>query len=175
MGIAWTEWDYVFRRMAEGRAPSREHLARLVALPGIPGSATEEQRKAVYRILKDGPGEKPFPEPDDWELFGEYSARDGLAYMDLLHLHNELAEFATSEPGPSRRAIVVESLSSEGPEPVTIQLRYVKGRGEWRVRDPRGQAREIVARRYCMSPATLADFERRFRTGPRYGKLGQVF
>lgn len=175
-----SEWGYVFRQIAKGRSLSRKHLARLLCRPGpgIPAWATPEERRAIYSILVDGPGGTPFREPDDFGLFGEFSGKQASALMDLFSLYHVLDVYETTEPGPVKRELPVDCLlpfperGRDGEvvwtwtESIEVRLRYIEAHGRWVVRSPKGQAQEIVAKRYSVSPETLKDWERAFRESP---------
>jgi len=187
---AWSEWSFVLAKIAQGKQPSREHLARLLTDPGIPEDATAEQREALARIVREGPGARPMREPECWPMCGPFTVAQTLALVDVLWLWGALEYYETQEPGPRgarewRRTMRLADLF----DPMDLEdmwgdscipdgeaevcLRKVLVRDEWVVKEPKDQAREIVGRFHNVSPDALREWERQlshrdFWIGPAF-------
>jgi hypothetical protein len=161
---AATEWGLVLRRLAEGRPPSKAHLARL---GDVPDWATAEEREALDAILRTGPGKRPARAPKDWGLFGEFSAREADVLMALRYVHNQLASYRTTNVRVGRSGRRFRWLKGGGLPLVRVERPHY-----WRIARPKEHARRLVARHYRMAPETLRDLEKRFRATPW---LGEVF
>ena len=198
-----SEWGFVLRQFNRGRPPSRAHLHRLLVEPGMPEWATPQERQLVRRTLDQGPGVRTIPEPEDWFLFGILTPQQAQALFELWALHAELAAYSAAAPGGSRTSIrtnclvdaaqlnermkgmdlitgghsaqELEAIWRELCQSVSVDLRYVESRGTWKVRSPKEQARNIVARRHHVSPETLKTWERGFKDSPEWVKGGAVF
>lgn len=162
------EWEWVRRQIEGGRHPSNAHLARLYR----EGDPPEELRDYIASRFAGSPGQRPFREPDGWEVRADLSERQAHLLEALHHVHHELRGWASAEaelPGeeaPKGRR-VIEVVDPYGrPLPVAVPLRRIASRGLWCVREPKREARRIVGRAFGIAPATLEEWERQLRDLP---------
>lgn len=177
----WAAWDYVLRDVAEGRHPSDEQIQRLLASDSPIPAAGQAYLAERWGTTPPGRPRKPY---DDVRLYGRFPADMATAYMEFVHLYEELEEIEIADDTPRRNGPRLEEMESGclfattdpedmTPATITVELRRIASRGVWRAKDPKGQARAIVGNRHGVSPSALEKFERKVNNDGSW--LGEIF
>ena len=146
-------WRIVLEEVkSSGRHPEEKHLEEIIARFGVPGFAGSYVAGRFSGRIRPGNGRPrsllPLKDMELLESLGLPNTQPIIRQLALDYLETRHMRYKNFE---SRRSPRKDNRP---------RLWYVKSRGVWRVKNPKTEARRQVARRMCISPATLEDWER---------------
>ena len=165
----FSEWRDVLCGVEEAeRHPSPEYLAALILRDGVPDFAREY---VAWRVMNPLPPGRPIALPL------RPTSADELELAIVTGSHRPMGGVTTVSGGMTIRQrdavfalwrlyaeFKIEISMRPGKEDLPM-YREVQSRGVWKVRAPKAQALERVAKEYRVAATTLRDWEQRLRRG----------
>ncbi len=168
----FSEWRHVLRvREEEGRHASPEYLADLILRYGVPDFAREYVAWRQTNSLPRGP---PIPPPrrpltsDELDLAIASGVHWNTGTICIVSDGLTLDQYRSVRAVQRRHARYAAFETCERPRAQNLpRLKYIQSLREWKVKSPKAEARRRVGRKRGHAPATLRDWERQLREGPR--------